>query len=183
LSSRNWRSLGAIIRSRLQRKSRLEVQNGLRGELAREEIVVEEEELPKGWKIELMSHDRVYIAASGYFRDADELHVYFVLSQRPTGGVKTQPLQRTIEQYLAAHPRVHLSEPEKRATESLALKLKPDDSVEHDKYKDEYTDKQGEFRVSERGYDLRVWPAARWLAGLPLQGKPGPKKGRKKPKT
>ena len=36
------------------------------------------------------------------------------------------------------------------------------------------------FDISERGYEERVWPAARMTANLPEKGEPGPKKSRKK---
>ena len=58
------------------------------------------------------------------------------------------------------------------ATEWLAAK--PDlKTITRDDYRDECMRK---FGITGRTYQLRVWPAARKLAGLPKRARPGPKK-------
>jgi hypothetical protein len=50
-------------------------------------------------------------------------------------------------------------------------------SAKRDDYKDECKDR---FGISGRGYQFRVWPAARKSAGLTKHARPGPKKQAKK---
>jgi hypothetical protein len=65
---------------------------------------------------------------------------------------------------------------ESEATEWLAAK--PDlKTMKRDDHRDECTK---QFRITRRGYQRRVWPEARKLAGLTKRGKPGPKAQTKK---
>ena len=64
------------------------------------------------------------------------------------------------------------------ATAIRWLAAKPDlKTMKRDDHKDECTK---QFRITGRGYQHRVWPAARKLAGLTKRGKPGPKAQTKK---
>ena len=58
------------------------------------------------------------------------------------------------------------------------LAAKPDlKTMKRDDYKGECID---QFGISGRGYQFRVWPAARKLRGLKKRARPGPKKQVKK---
>jgi hypothetical protein len=82
---------------------------------------------------------------------------------------------RTIDQFQAENPHAFKTAKEREAAKWLALKLSPNDAVTLGKHRAECRKK---FGLSEIGYERRVWPAARWLVGLPPVRKAGaPKKG------
>jgi hypothetical protein len=91
---------------------------------------------------------------------------------------RNMPLGEWLVARIAQHEELatRLGTNEAFATEWLAAK--PDlKTTKRDNYKDACITK---FEITGRGYQDRVWPAARKLAGLPKRARPGPKKQIKK---
>jgi hypothetical protein len=139
--------------------------------------------LPGCWWLRAPPDGRLLVETALRSFNADEIFYRERLPAPPPPGTVVVQSQRLrfmraraeriasrLAQLLAEDPDALKGDGEIAAAKWLALKLKPDDSVERDDYKAECMEQHK--LDSERSYD-RVWKAARYLIGLPKQRKGG----------